>query len=145
MAEEPEEKASQQDSLERIGSAQIRPPVVPPVPQIISPLIVESYDPKFRLRLRVAFISAVLIDCIQLGFFPLFAPGLFSIADDLLDCIAFLLFWRLIGWHWALLPGFVFKLVPFVDLAPTWTLAIWIAARSKSNSAPNLRSLNTPF
>ena len=118
MAEEPEEKSSHRHSLEGIRNAEILPPVVQPVPQIVSPLVVKSYNPKLRLRLRFALISAVLIDCIQLGFFPLFAPGFFSIADDLLDCFAFLLFWRLIGWHWALLPGFVFKLVPFVDLAP---------------------------
>ena len=139
MAEEPEEKSSQQHSLQGLRNAQILPPVAPPVPEVISPLVVESYDPKLRLRLHFALISAVLIDCIQLGFFPLFAPGFFSIADDLLDCIAFLWFWRLIGWHWALAPGFVFKLVPFVDLAPTWTLAVWIAARSKNNSAVLMR------
>jgi hypothetical protein len=73
----------------------------------------------------------VLTDCIQIGFFPLFAPGLVSIADDLLDCVAFLLFWRLIGWHWALVPGLVFELLPFVDLAPTWTLAVCIAIRGQ--------------
>jgi len=138
MAEEPEEKRSQQHSLEGTRNPQILPPVVQSVPEIILPLVIESYNPRFRFRLRLALMSAVLIDCIQLGFFPLFAPGLFSIADDLLDCIAFVLFWRLIGWHWALLPGFVFKLVPFVDLAPTWTLAVWIAARSKNRSAANL-------
>ena len=141
MAEEPEEKSSQQHSLEGTRNSQILPPVVQSVPEIISPLVIESYNPKFRLRLRLALISAVLIDCIQLGFFPLFAPGFFSIAEDLVDSIAFVLFWRLIGWHWALLPGFVFKLVPFVDLAPTWTLAVWVAARSKNNSAPNLRNV----
>ena len=141
MAEEPEERRNEQHSLEGTRNPQLLPPVVQPVPRIIAPVVVESNNPKFSFRLRLAFVSAVLIDCIQLGFFPLFAPGLFSIADDLLDCIAFVLFWRLIGWHWALLPGFVFKLVPFVDLAPTWTLAVWIAARNKNNSR-NLRTVS---
>ena len=141
MAGEPEEKCSQQHSLEGTCNPQLLPPIVQPVPRIIAPLVVESNNPKFSFRIRLAFVSAVLIDCIQLGFFPLFAPGFLSIADDLLDCIAFLWFWRLIGWHWALLPGFVFKLAPFVDLAPTWTLAVWIAARNK-HSSQNLRTVS---
>src|SRR5437867_5978890 len=100
MVEKPVEKSLQHHSFDGLHKAQILPPVAHPVPQIISPLVVESFHPKLRFRLGFALISAVLIDCIQLGFFPLFAPGFFSIADDLLDSVAFLWFWLLIGWHW---------------------------------------------
>ena len=89
-----------------------------------------------RIRSLLAGISAPLVlamtlDAVQIALFPVFAPGFVSVADDVVDAIAFAVFWRWIGWHPALLPGFIFKLVPFVDLAPTWTLAVWIAMRAK--------------
>jgi hypothetical protein len=103
-------------------------------------------DPKIRGRLRLALVSAILIDCIQIGLFPFFAAGGFSVADDFLDCIAFVLFWRLLGWHWALVPGFIFELLPFVDLAPTWTLAVYMTIKSRqlTNDADrHLKRINT--
>ena len=138
MAQEPDERSSQPHSL--VSNPQVLPPVVSPVPHIISPLIVETHDPKLRRRLRFALVSAVLIDCIQISLFPLFSPGFLSVANDLLDCFAFLFFWRLIGWHWALLPGLVFEFLPFVDLAPTWTLAVCIAVRSQTKAGAGLKS-----
>jgi hypothetical protein len=103
-------------------------------------------DPKTRRRLRIALASAILIDCIQIGLFPLFIAGGFSVPDDFLDCIAFVFFWRLLGWHWALVPGFLFELLPFVDLAPTWTLAVYITVKSKQLTTDpdrHLKRINT--
>jgi hypothetical protein len=42
----------------------------------------------------------------------------------------------LVGWHWAFLPAFALELVPAVDLAPTWTLAVFIATRNSGAAAP---------
>ena len=42
----------------------------------------------------------------------------------------------LVGFHWAFLPSFVTKLLPFVDLAPTWTLAVFIATRHRRKLNP---------
>jgi len=138
MAQDPEENSSQQQSLAGSSSPQAPPAIVNPVPQLVPPLVVEThnetYNPNLRRRHRFALISAVLIDCIQIGLFPLFAPGLLSVADDLLDSVAFLLFWRLIGWHWALVPACLFELLPFVDVAPTWTLAVCIAIRGQKKA-----------
>jgi hypothetical protein len=39
--------------------------------------------------------------------------------------------WSLLGWHWALAPSFLFEFLPIVELAPTWTLATWIAVRKR--------------
>jgi hypothetical protein len=36
---------------------------------------------------------------------------------------------HLLGWHWAFLPSFVAKVVPDVDLVPTWTVAVLVATR----------------
>jgi len=138
MAQQPEFKSSQPPSL----NGEVLPPVLTPVPQHVAPLIIETSNPQLRRRLRWALILAALIDSIQIAFFPLFAPGFISVADDLLDCVAFLLFWRLVGWHWALLPGFAAELIPFADLVPTWTLAVCIAVRAQSNSSLDLKSAN---
>ena len=41
------------------------------------------------------------------------------------------LLWRILGWHWALAPSFLFELLPIADVAPTWTLAVWIITGRK--------------
>lgn len=78
---------------------------------------------------------AVVIDALQIGLFPLFSEGAFSPADTVVDCLAFLVFWRLVGWHPALLPSFVFEQIPLVDLAPTWTIAVGLAVRRRRRAA----------
>ena len=50
--------------------------------------------------------------------------GAESPADDLIDLGVGIVMIRLLGWHWELLPSFVAKLVPGVDLVPFWTLAV---------------------
>jgi len=82
-------------------------------------------------RHRIAFGIALVADILQWIAFPLFMGGGLSPADDVLDvAVAFALI-RLIGWHWALLPALVAELVPFVDLVPSWTAAVWLATRGK--------------
>jgi len=69
-------------------------------------------------------VLAIAADITQMIGFPLFLEGAASPADDILDlCMAALLS-LLLGWHWEFLPSFAGKLVPGVDLAPLWTLAV---------------------
>jgi len=78
---------------------------------------------------RTALAIAILADAVQIVFFPMFVEGAASPLDDLLDiAIAWMLI-RLLGWHWAFLPSFVAKVVPGVDLVPTWTMAVLVATR----------------
>jgi hypothetical protein len=75
-------------------------------------------------RLRTALLLAIVADTFQIVFSPLFFEGAASPADDILDlCIAGVMSY-LLGWHWELLPSFLAKLVPGVDLVPLWTLAV---------------------
>ena len=67
---------------------------------------------------------AILADVLQLAVFPFFVEGAESPADDVLDLGIAAVLVRLLGWHWELLPSFVAKLVPGVDLVPFWTLAV---------------------
>ena len=90
----------------------------------------QAPDPS-RWRINTARALAVLADAVQLGLIPVFTPGAASPFEDALDIGMALVMTLLLGWSWAFLPAFVLELVPGVDLAPTWTVAVLIASRKK--------------
>lgn len=77
----------------------------------------------------MAYVVAVTADVLQL----LLGPIGWAFADQLLDVIAMILTWRLIGFHPLLLPSFVLELLPVADMLPTWTgcVAIVVALRKR--------------
>jgi hypothetical protein len=76
------------------------------------------------MRFRIAMIVAMIADALQIAVFPLFVEGAASPADDILDVGVGAVLFYLLGWHWEFLPSFMGKLVPGMDLAPFWTLAV---------------------
>jgi hypothetical protein len=76
------------------------------------------------LRLRVAFLLAILADALQLAVIPIFWEGAESPAADIVDVAMAAAMFFLLGWHWEFLPSFAAKLIPGVDLVPLWTLAV---------------------
>lgn len=78
---------------------------------------------------RIAWAVALAADALQWVFLPLFWAGAASPFDDVLDLAVGFLLWRLLGWHWALLPALIAELIPGLDLVPTWTAAVWLATR----------------
>ena len=76
------------------------------------------------LRLRVAFLLAILADALQLAVIPIFWEGAESPATDIVDVAMAAAMFFLLGWHWEFLPSFLAKLMPGVDLVPCWTLAV---------------------
>jgi len=82
-------------------------------------------------RRRLALAVALAADFLQIGLLPLFSAGVGSPFDWGLDLVVAVVLLRTIGWHIALLPTFVAELLPFVDLFPTWTAAVWIATRGR--------------
>ena len=89
----------------------------------------DELDPGKR---RAAMAIAIVADAIQWVLAPLVLWGAASPLDDVLDVVVAFLLIRLIGFHWALMPAFVAKIVPVVDLVPTWTAAVWLATRGHS-------------
>ena len=77
-----------------------------------------------RSRFRVAMLLAIAADALQIFVFPLFAEGVLSPADDVLDVLVALILLQLLGWHWEFLPAFAGELVPGLDLVPFWTMAV---------------------
>ena len=76
-------------------------------------------------RVACAYTLAVLADFIQLPINMGVATGVLAIpaefAVGLVDIGAMAALTWLLGFHWALLPTFVFEAVPGVSVLPTWT------------------------
>jgi hypothetical protein len=85
-----------------------------------------------KTRLRVAWAIALAVDAIQLATAPaeLGGPPVWFI-EGAVDLVAMAVLWAVVGFHWAFLPSFATKLLPFVDIAPTWTLAVFLATRGR--------------
>ena len=86
--------------------------------------------------IRIGRTVAVIADAIQLVLFPFFVGGFASILNDVLDVVVCAVLLRLIGWNVLFLPTFIVEMLPFGDLAPTWTIAVFIATRSGPADAP---------
>jgi uncharacterized membrane protein (Fun14 family) len=69
-------------------------------------------------------ILSIVADALQIVVFPLSAEGAELPVDDILDLGMGAVLTILLGWHWEFLPSLVVKLVPGVDLASLWTLAV---------------------
>jgi hypothetical protein len=72
---------------------------------------------------------ALVADGIQIALLPLVVGGAVSPVDDAIDVATAVVLSALLGFRWAFLPTFIAEMVPFVDLAPSWTLAVLITTR----------------
>lgn len=84
------------------------------------------HDPQ---RVRAARILALAVDTLQWILLPVFAGGATAPLNNGLDVVVGVAMTWLLGWHWAFLPTFIAELIPFLDLIPTWTLAVFFATR----------------
>lgn len=91
-----------------------------------------------RRRVWIARIVALVADGIQIALLPLVLGGVVSPVDDAIDIATAVILSGLLGFRWAFLPTFLAELIPFVDLAPSWTLAVLITTRSKGRPDPSL-------
>ncbi len=78
-------------------------------------------------RVRAARVIAVLVDLAQYALLP----AELTPFNNFVDVATALVMVVLVGWHWAFLPTFLAELVPFLDLVPTWTLAVMFATRAR--------------
>jgi hypothetical protein len=82
-------------------------------------------------RILVARVIAVAVDLAQFALLPAELTPL----NNFVDVATGLAMLVLVGWHWAFLPTFLAELVPFVDLVPSWTLAVVFATRGRNTPA----------
>jgi len=91
-------------------------------------------------RIWIARGLAVLVDLAQFALLPAELTPL----NNVIDVATALAMFALVGWHWAFLPTVVVEMVPFVDLVPTWTLAVAIATRGRVAPVPPTVTVEPP-
>ncbi len=96
------------------------------------------------LRLKAAWVVAVGMDALQVFLLPATIEGGFSPVADGLDFVTMAVLWGLVGWHWAFLPSVIVKVIPVMDLAPTWTIAMAIVSRGVHTQDPNAEAAPIP-
>lgn len=89
-----------------------------------------------RGRIWLARAIAVGADAMQLGIFPLFAEGFASPLNMITDVVVAAVMTFLVGFHMAFVPSFLIEMMPIMDLAPTWTIAVLIATRGGAPKPP---------
>src|SRR5258708_18532024 len=89
-----------------------------------------------RRAIWIARAVAIIADTVQLALFPLFVEGFASGLNDALDGVVAVMLMGLIGWSPLFLPAFLVEVLPFGDLAPTWTIAAFLATRSRDADRP---------
>ena len=89
------------------------------------------HQPLTARQVKAARTVAVAADLLQIALLPAFFPGAISPANNVVDLLVALVLLRLVGWHWAFVPTFLAELVPFLDLVPTWTAAVFLATRGQ--------------
>jgi hypothetical protein len=87
-----------------------------------------------RNHVRLAYGIAVTTDVLQFALGPL---G-WAFADEILDLVAMLLIWRVVGFHPLLLPTFALEFLPVAGMLPTWTgcVALVVALRKRRPEVP---------
>ena len=105
----------------------------PTLPAVTTAPAGEPSSSRARSRGRVwtARFVAIAADTLQIALLPLVLGGSLSPVNDVIDIVTAVTLTVLIGWHWAFLPAFIAEIVPFVDLVPSWTLAVFIATRGR--------------
>jgi len=115
----------------------------PPEPEPIEPDILPAHvEPAVEptrtvnARVRAAWVVAILVDAIQLGTSPMELAGpLVWFIETGADLVTAIVMIWLLGFHWVFLPSFITKVLPFVDLAPTWTAAVFFVTRARRKTA----------
>ncbi len=88
------------------------------------------------LRFLAALCIAAVADVTQLVLLPLFGQGVISPLNDALDVLVALIMVTLLGVHWQFLPSFVSELVPILNIAPAWTIAVvWVYRSARTQDS----------
>jgi hypothetical protein len=86
-------------------------------------------------RIAFAFVVAAVTDAIQFFLGPIGWLGV----DEGLDVLAMILTSAALGFHMLLLPTFILKLLPIVEMLPTWTAcaaAVVVLRKKAERAAP---------
>ncbi|MCM2249511.1 MAG: hypothetical protein NDI58_02925 [Geothrix sp.] len=88
--------------------------------------------PLSKTRIRVAWAIALAVDAIQVPAAASGPAGWFLGAG--LDLVTMAVMWALLGFHWAFLPSFLVEGIPYLNLAPLWTVAVALATKGRGEA-----------
>lgn len=93
---------------------------------------------------RMAMLLAVVVDLMQA---PANVASLsvalavpIEVIDMSVDAIVAIVMTRLLGFHWALAPGFLLELMPIVDIAPTWSGCVFLVTQARKREGRFVKS-----
>jgi hypothetical protein len=93
-----------------------------------------------RKRILIAYGVAIVADLIE---FPIAALELTVIGAPVamflsfvLDALVFGILTMLLGFHWLFLPSFLVKVVPGLDMLPTWVGCVFFVVRQRKKRRP---------
>ena len=88
--------------------------------------------PLSTTRIRLAWAIALAVDAIQIPADFAGPAGWFLGAG--LDVLTMIVMWAMLGFHWAFLPSFLTEAVPYLNMAPFWTMAVALATRGRGEA-----------
>ena len=111
-------------------------------PSVSIPARLFQIPPLTPRRVRLAYAVALATDVLQF----LLGPVGWLFADQVLDVVAAILTWRILGFHLLLLPTVALELFPATDMLPTWTgcVAVVVALRRKAQGPSRDSSAAAP-
>lgn len=74
-------------------------------------------------NIRAAYTVALLADTLQMVLAVIFPPSWIPSVDNLVDVIVMFLLWKLVGFHYLLLPSLLLELT-LLTVLPTWTACL---------------------
>jgi hypothetical protein len=99
-----------------------------PVPPAVGSAQAQAYAAQqWHAKRKLAWTLAIIADGIQIALVPLAAMEL--PISEVIDVLMAITMVKLLGWHPAFLPTLIAEAIPFVNLVPTWTAAVWLATR----------------
>ena len=91
-------------------------------------------------RVRLAFITAIVADLVQM----LLGPLGWALFDEVTDVVTLILVSRLIGYHPLFLPTFVIEFIPIADMLPTWTACVAVVVALRRKRAATAETARAP-
>ena len=88
--------------------------------------------PRSRTRIRLAWAVALAVDALQIPA-DMAGPAGWLLGAGL-DLLTMGVMWLLLGFHWAFLPSFLTEWIPYLNMAPFWTLAVALATRGRGEA-----------
>lgn len=92
-----------------------------------------------KKRIVTAYTIAIVADLIELPItaaeLTVFGAPVAEGFDLFIDVVVFGAMYKLLGFHWMLLPSFCVEVIPGLDMLPTWVGCVWLVVRQRKKES----------